>query len=126
MPGITSRDNVAEPTTIDEYIAAYPEVQDILQKARQVISERLPDAVERISWGMPTFYQGIGLIHFAANKKWLGIYPGAEAIEAFAGRFDEGKYKFSAGAVQLPYKPVSEMDWALVGDIAEFTLKHAR
>ncbi len=43
--------------TIDEYILLYPEeVQDKLRLIRKVIKEAAPEAVEKISWQMPTFY----------------------------------------------------------------------
>jgi uncharacterized protein YdhG (YjbR/CyaY superfamily) len=92
--------------TIDEYIADFPaETQAVLQKVRQCIRENAPDATEKISYGMPTFWQGENLIHFAAMKGHLGIYPTASGVAAFAGRLTE--YKTSKGAVQIPWdKPV--------------------
>ncbi|MDY6391696.1 MAG: hypothetical protein SPL80_02520 [Bacilli bacterium] len=36
----------------------------------------LPDAKERISYGMPTLWRGGNLIHFAAMKNHIGLYPG--------------------------------------------------
>ena len=89
------------PASIDEYIALFPnEVQARLQEIRQVIHEAAPEAAEKISWQMPTFYLHSNLIHFAAFKKHIGLYPGAEGIEAFVGEFSD--YKWSKGAVQLP------------------------
>ncbi len=58
-------------------------------------------AEERISWKMPTYWDGHNIIHFAAFTKHLGIYPGPDAILHFS---DELKsYKTSKGAIQLPY-----------------------
>ena len=90
-----------EINTIDEYIAQFPkETQKRLRKIRAVIRKAAPKAVEKISWGMPTFWQGKNLIHFAAMKNHIGLYPGAEGVVAFAKEL-EG-YKTSKGAIQLP------------------------
>lgn len=91
-----------KPATIDAYIAAQPpEIQPILHAVRDAIRAALPEAEERMSWSMPTFWQGRNLIHFAASKHHLGLYPGEEAVEAFAGQLAD--YKVSKGTIQLPY-----------------------
>lgn len=93
-------------TTIDEYIALFPgEVQVVLQKVRQTIRDAAPLAVEKIAWQMPAFYQNGSLIHFAAAKTHVGIYPGAEAMAHFKDRLCG--YKTSKGAAQFPFaRPV--------------------
>ena len=59
-----------KPQTIDEYIAMQDEaVQPRLQEVRGIIHSAIPEAEERISWSMPTFWKGRNLIHFAASKK---------------------------------------------------------
>lgn len=95
-----------KPETIDEYIAQQPEeVQEILKEVRSTIKSILPDAQERMTWGMPTFWDKHNIIHFASFKKHLGIYPGPDAIIYFAEELKE--YKTSKGAIQLPYsKPI--------------------
>jgi len=53
--------------TIDEYIAEQPEeVRPILIKIRETIRGAAPNAIEKIAWRMPTFWQVKNLIHFAA------------------------------------------------------------
>ena len=37
-------------------------------------------------WSMPTYWKGQNLIHFAASKKHLGLYPGGEATTVFADK----------------------------------------
>lgn len=60
--------------TIDQYISEQAEaVQPILNKIREVIRAAAPDAIEKISYQMPTFWQGKNLIHFAAFKKHISI-----------------------------------------------------
>ena len=95
-----------KPKTIDEYILAQPEsVQLLLYQVWDTIHAAIPHAEERISWSMPTFWKKHNIIHFAASKKHLGLYPGPDAIVYFADRLAD--YKSSKGAVQFPYnKPI--------------------
>lgn len=88
-------------STIDEYIGLYPpDVRQKLKELRAVIRSAAPDAQEKISWSMPTFYLCGNLVHFAAHKNHIGFYPGASGVEAFLKETTE--YKTSKGAVQLP------------------------
>jgi uncharacterized protein YdhG (YjbR/CyaY superfamily) len=105
------------PKTIDEYIAAQPEsVQPLLNKVRDTIRAVLPEAQECISWSMPTYWNKHNIIHFAAFKKHIGLYPGAKAIETFSEHLKE--YKSSKGAVQFPYdKP---LPLPLISEIARW------
>ena len=103
--------------SIDDYIIRQPtEIQPILHKIRETIRDAAPDAKEKISWNMPTFWQGENLIHFAAFKKHIGIYPGD--ITKFP--FDErlSGYKRTKGAIQFPLdKPI---DYELIADITRW------
>ena len=105
------------PETVDEYIAAQPEeIREYLKRIREVLLAALPEAQERISWSMPTFWREHNIIQFAGFKKHVGLYPGPEAVEAFSGRLKE--YKTSKGAIQLPYgRPVPA---ELISDIARW------
>ncbi len=88
-------------TTIDEYIAGFPEdVQIILKKLREVIRKTAPEAKEKISYQMPTFYLNGNLVHFAAYKKHIGLYPAPSGIEAFQEKISQ--YKWAKGSVQFP------------------------
>ncbi len=71
--------------TIDEYIKTFPkDVQSILEKMRQTISKAAPEAVEAISYQIPTFkLNGKSLVHFATYKNHIGFYPTSSGIEAF-------------------------------------------
>jgi uncharacterized protein YdhG (YjbR/CyaY superfamily) len=95
-----------QPETIDAYIAAQPEsVRPLLRQVRDTLRAALPDAEERISWRMPTYRQKVNIIHFAAFKKHIGLYPGDKAVGHFRDRLTE--YKTSKGTVQFPYdKPL--------------------
>ena len=103
--------------SIDEYIIQFPiEVQAILQKLRDVIKESAPEAVEKISYQMPTFYLHGNLVHFAANKNHIGFYPAPSGIEAFKQELSQ--YKSSKGAVQFPKdKPIP---YEIISEIVKF------
>ena len=95
-----------KPQTIDEYIAVQDEtVRPKLNEVRAILRSALPDAQERISWSMPTYWKGQNLIHFAASKKHIGIYPGGEATTVFADKLKD--FDVSKGTIRLPYnKPL--------------------
>jgi uncharacterized protein YdhG (YjbR/CyaY superfamily) len=110
---------------IDQYIRNQPaNLQALLAEVRQKIREALPDATEKLSWQMPTFWRGRNLIHFAAQKNHLGVYPGALAMEHFTPRLTG--YKTSKGAVQFPYKSFGAEQLALIGEIAAWCGKAAQ
>jgi uncharacterized protein YdhG (YjbR/CyaY superfamily) len=104
-------------TTVDEYIAAFPkETQKILKELRTVIKEAAPDAEEKISYQMPTFYLKGNLVHFAAHKNHIGFYPTPSAIQAFESELS--KYESSKGAVQFPMD--KSLPLKLIGKIVKF------
>ncbi|GEM_PF-121182 len=87
--------------TIDEYIAQFPqEVQEKLEKLRKAIRSAAPDASEKFSYRMPTYYLHGNLVHFAAYSRHIGFYPTPSGIEAFKDELS--LYKSSKGAVQFP------------------------
>jgi uncharacterized protein YdhG (YjbR/CyaY superfamily) len=88
--------------TVDAYIKGFPpEVRQILGKLRAVIRSAAPGAVEKISYGMPAFWQNRILVYFAAHTKHIGFYPGAEAIAAFQEQLS--RHVTSKGTVQFPF-----------------------
>ncbi len=100
--------------SIDQYISEQEEkVQPILKKIRETISSSAPNAMEKMSWQMPTFWQGENLIHFAAFKNHISIFPGGDATAFFADKLTE--YKTSKGTIQfkldkpIPYDLISEI-----------------
>ena len=109
--------------TIPEYISEQdPAVQLRLNAIYDTIRGAIPDAEERLSWGMPTFWKGRNIIHFAVAKHHIGLYPGPDAVEVFADRLKE--YKTSKGAIQLPNK--KELPLELIADIARWSFEKNR
>jgi uncharacterized protein YdhG (YjbR/CyaY superfamily) len=90
-----------KPKDIDGYISQFPaDVQGILQKVRTTIRNAAPQAKETISYLMPTFKQHGMLVHFAAWKQHIGLYPpvsGDKALEKAVARYDGPK-----GNLQYP------------------------
>ena len=83
---------------------------------RNVVSEAIPEAEERISWSMPTFWKKHNIIQFAGFKNHIGLYPGPEALEEFGGRLKG--YKTSKGTIQIPYG--EDIPLELIRDIARW------
>ena len=103
------------PETIEEYILSQPEeVQPYLYQVNDAIKASIPDAKQKISWSMPTYWKGRNLIQFAAFQRHIGLYPGPEAVEAFTDQLAD--YKTSKGAIQLPYSKPLPLE--LIGEIA--------
>lgn len=104
----------AKPRDIDEYIAAFsPEVQEILHRIRRTIQSAAPEAQETISYQMPTFTLHSVLVHFAAFKNHIGLYPpvsgdaGIEkAIEPYAGEKGNLRFPFSQ---PIPYSLIERI-----------------
>lgn len=94
------------PKNIDEYIAKFPiEVQEKLQKIRKIVRDAAPEATEKISYQMPTFYLNGNLVHFAAYKKHIGFYPTPSGITSFDEEL--APYKRAKGSVIFPLdKPI--------------------
>ena len=106
-----------KPQTIDEYIAMQDEaVQPRLQEVRGIIHSAIPEAEEHISWSMPTFWKGRNLIHFAASKKHLGLYPGDEATRVFAEALKD--FDVSKGTIRIPWNRALPV--ALIQEIAKW------
>ena len=103
------------PETIDEYIQAQDEgIRDQLQYVREAIRDALPNTTEKISWAMPTYWKGRNIIHFAAFKDHIGIYPGGEATTVFSDKLKG--YKTSKGTIQIRHD--QELPLELIKEIA--------
>ena len=107
--------NPTPPVTIDEYIAQFPEeIQQILQQVRAVIHAAVPQATEKISYAMPTFSLGGNLIHFAAFKGHIGVYPSGSELGAL--KEEVARYRASKGTLQFPLGEPIPYD--LIGRVA--------
>lgn len=95
--------------SIDEYIEQFPaDIQIVLQEIRSVFKEAAPDATEKISYQMPTFFLKGNLVHFAAFKTHVGFYPVPSGIEKFKEELSQ--YKGGKGSVQFPLDKPMPLD----------------
>ncbi len=104
-----------KPQTIDKYILSQDEdKQEDLRRIRQILRRALPEAEERISWSMPTYWKKHNILHCAASKKHIGLYPGPEAVIHFAEELQG--YKTEKGTIRIPY---GKIDVELIEKIAK-------
>jgi uncharacterized protein YdhG (YjbR/CyaY superfamily) len=106
--------------SIDAYISSFPkEVQVQLQELRALISQCAPEATEKISYQMPTFYLSGNLVHFAAYSGHIGFYPTPSGVAAFEDELSE--YQYSKGAIQ--FRLDEPLPVKLIEKIVKFRVK---
>lgn len=105
---------------IDEYISGFSDERKIILKdLYKIIKKNVPkETVEKISYGMPTFYYNGNLIHFALYKNHLGLYPGPDAIEHFQDQLTG--FRTSKGAIQIPLD--RKLPEKLIADIIDYNV----
>jgi uncharacterized protein YdhG (YjbR/CyaY superfamily) len=109
-----------KPQTIDDYISQYPKnVQEKLQELRFVIRKNAPDAEEKISYGLATFFLYGNLIHFGAFKNHIGLYATPSGNEMF--KKELSKYTVSKGTVQFPLD--AKLPVTLIARMVKFRVK---
>jgi uncharacterized protein YdhG (YjbR/CyaY superfamily) len=94
------------PKTIDEYLSTVnAEHRGALEKLRKQIRVAAPNAEERISYGVPAFFQNGALVWFAAAKNHCSFFPGARAVEMHESELKN--YSLSKGTIRFqPDKPL--------------------
>lgn len=118
------RTNQPAPTTIDDYIAAFPpDVQAILEQIRMTIRAAAPDAEETISYHMPTFtLNGQSLVYVAAYNKHIGLYPAPIGIE----EFQEELSVYGAGKGTMKFPLDQPIPFDLIRKMVTFRAKENR
>ena len=85
----------------ETYFTPFPEqTQRLLHEVYNSVKELLPNAAEKMSYGMPCFYQNQNVVYFAAFKNHIGFYPTASGVKVF--EHELSGLKFSKGAIQFP------------------------
>src|SRR5947199_3478599 len=110
--------------TIDEYIGSFPRnVQRVLEKLRAAVREATPEALESISYDMPTFkLNGERLVYFSAWKNHIGFYSIPKGNEAFKKKLSP--YAGEPGSLRFPLdKPIPD---DLVKKIVILRIKESR
>ena len=105
-------------TTIDEYIAEFPEkTRAVLEEMRALIKATAPEATETMSYAIPTFdLNGKHLVHFAGYANHVGFYPVPSAMEAFKDEL--APYRHGKGSARFPLDKPLPVD--LIRRIVEF------
>lgn len=106
--------------SVDAYLAALPTDQRAaLSHLRTVILSAAPEAVESISYGIPTFkVKGKAVAHLGAAVKHCAFYPGAVG-EAFA----EELAAFSTSKGTIRFQPAAPLPDDLVRRIVQFNIE---
>jgi uncharacterized protein YdhG (YjbR/CyaY superfamily) len=115
-----SREHVVggAPADFRDYSARFPAgVRARLTEVRRAIHGAVPDAEERISYGMPGFAIGRRVVSFGAFANHVGFYPGAAAIRAFARELD--RYETAKGSVRFPFDEPLPLE--LIARMVRFT-----
>ncbi|HOE07841.1 MAG TPA: DUF1801 domain-containing protein [Treponemataceae bacterium] len=101
-------------TKIESYITSFPpETQERLLQIRSIFLKEVPDAQEDIKYQMPTLIWHGNLIHYAAFKNHIGVYPLPSVIEALKDdirnlKTGKGSIQFS-NSVPLPVELIQEI-----------------
>lgn len=107
------------PDIINNNFLQHPsEIQERLKIIRSVFLQEIPNATETISYGLPTFKLKKNIIHYAAFKNHIGIFPGADGVVYYLSKYQG--YKTSKGTIQIPHD--AEIPVALLIDLARFKL----
>ncbi len=106
--------------SIDHYHASVPTtLRPILEELRATIRKAAPDAIETISYNIPTFKQNKNLVHYAAYAGHIGFYPTSAPLYMFKDELTG--YKTSKGAIQFPLdKP---LPMALIKKIVKYRVQ---
>ncbi len=89
--------------SVDDYVASLPEdVRPVMDRIRGLIRSVVPDVGETISYNMPTFVlDGLPLVHVAAWKKHIGLYPLPAMDDELAAAV--APYRAAKDTMQLTY-----------------------
>jgi uncharacterized protein YdhG (YjbR/CyaY superfamily) len=112
-----------EGKTVDEYLDALaPAVREKLESLRQLVKEVAPEADEAMKYGMPTFTLHGNLIHFAAFKEHIGVYPTPSGIDCAPPEL--AGYKTGKGTLQFPLE--EPLPLPLIRQIIELRVEENR
>ncbi len=106
--------------SINQYIDSFPEAtKKKLVQMKKIIRKNAPQAEEKISYAIPTFFLNGNLVHFAGFDKHIGFYPGPTGISAFQKQI--AKYTYAKGSVQFPLD--QPLPTQLIEKIVQFRVK---
>ena len=118
---INIRTKLTGAEDVADYLSQVPEPQrEALGRLRRTIKSTAPDAVEVISYQIPTFkLNGRMLVSYAAFKHHCSFFPGAGPIETHAN--DLKSFQTSKGTIQ--FTPEHPLSTALVKKLVKTRIK---
>ncbi len=112
--------NESENVEVDEYIEGFPgEIKNKLKEIRGIIRGTIPEAKEKMAYGMPTYYYKENVVHFAGYKEHLGFYPTPAGITKYIKKLEQ--YKSSKGAIKFNIKDTLPRE--LIIEITKYRMK---
>jgi uncharacterized protein YdhG (YjbR/CyaY superfamily) len=113
----------ADSQEVDSYIEGCEDlVKEKLYGIRKLIRSTIPKAKEKMAYGMPSYYYHENIVHFAAFKNHIGLYPTPDGVEGFETELRG--YTWSKGAIQFPVKDTVPMD--LIKRITEYRMAEVK
>lgn len=102
--------------TVDEYVQSFPDpVRQALQSVRERIREVIPEAEERISYGIAGFrLDGKALLYIAGWARHVSMYPVPDGDDALTA--DTAPFRSGRGTLRFPVDEPIPLD--LVGRVA--------
>jgi uncharacterized protein YdhG (YjbR/CyaY superfamily) len=111
----------ADLEAVEAYLAAEtPEVRAILNAIRDIVLRDAPDAIQRMSYGMPTFFLGGVIVHMGAFKGHIGLFPPVrdpalmDATSAYRG--EKGNLRFPLDH-PIPYNLIEQVVASRLADL---------
>lgn len=110
--------------TIDEYIYTFSgETRERLEKIRHIIRETVPEAVEAISYQIPTFkLNGTYLIYLSAAKNHIALHPASAAMDSAI----EELQAYRTGKATIRFQTGKPLPLPLIRKIVSFMEKENR
>lgn len=107
---------MSAPAPVDSYISGFPpEVSERLSRIREVILAEVPDAEEKIRYGMAAvMLGGRYALHYAGWKKHIGIYP----VPVLPSPLEEEITPFRSEKDSVVFPHRDEIPYALIGRVA--------
>ena len=111
---------MAAPATVDEYIVGFPpEVAERLQRIREIIVAEVPEAEEKVRYGIAAvMLGGRYALHYAGWKRHIGLYPVPTLDEPLESRIAPFRAEKDSvvfpHAQPIPYELIGEVTRAIV------------
>ena len=100
---------MAEPTTVDEYLASLPDERRLaMTQLRQAINAAAPEATEVLAYKMPALrsHGDQFLVSYDAYKAHYSLFPASDAVIE-AGGDELTPHLFGSGTIRFPAdKPI--------------------